>query len=76
MTGEPCLHVFWRGINIVILGVYVDDFLIFGTSDILVEEVKTMLFSDVKITDLVAALWVLGMRRRQTESAYILDQAQ
>jgi hypothetical protein len=76
INGDPCLYVVHRGTHIVILGVFVDDFLIFGTSERLVEEVKAMLASKFKTKDLGVARWVLGMRLVQTASFYSLDQIQ
>lgn len=42
----------------------------------LVEKVKAILSSRLKINDIGAARWGLGIRLRQAESAFILDQAQ
>jgi hypothetical protein len=75
-TGDPCLYILRRVKQIVILGVFVDDFLVYGTSDKMVEEVKKMLGSRFKTKDLGVARWVLGMRLMQTANAYVLDQSQ
>ena len=76
ITGDPCLYVLRRGWHIVILGVFVDDFLTFGTSEELVKEIKNMLGANSNTKDLGRARWVLGMRLRQLATEYILDQAQ
>ena len=76
IISDPCLYVLRRGSQVVILGVFVDDFLIFGTSEELVKEVKQMLGSRFKTKDLGPARWVLGMRLLQGAKAYVLDQAQ
>ena len=66
MSEERFFYVFWRrGIHNVIKGVYGDDFLLFGTSDTLAEEVRAIFSSRFKTTDLGPARWVLGMRLRQ-----------
>ena len=76
MTSDPCLYILRRGSHIVVMGVFVDDFILFGTLEALVNEVKAMLASKFKTKDLGKARWVLGMRLMQTASAYVLDQAQ
>ena len=76
ITGDPCLFVLRRGPQIVVLGVFVDDFLVFGTSEKMVTKVKEMLGSRFKTKDLGHARWVLGMRLLQTATDYTLDQSQ
>ena len=73
---DPCLYVIRCESHIVIMGVFVDDFLLFGTQSSIVDEVKIMLVNRFKTKTLGLARWVLGMRLQQTESAYILDQTQ
>ena len=76
ITGDPCLYVLKRECQIVILGVFVDDFLVFGTSESMVSEVKSMLGKRFKTKDLGTARWVLGMKLMQSTHEYVLDQTQ
>ena len=76
IVGDPCLYVLKRNSHVAILGVFVDDFLIFGTSDEMVIGIKRMLGERFKTKDLGHARWVLGMRLIQTTSECVLDQSQ
>jgi Reverse transcriptase (RNA-dependent DNA polymerase) len=76
LTGDPCVYFLREESHVVILGVFVDDFLVFGTSLEMVKRIKTMLGTRFKTKDLGLARWVLGMRLRQDENAYLLDQQQ
>jgi hypothetical protein len=76
ITGDPCLYVLHRGLHIVLLGVFVDDFLICSTSEALVKEVKDMLKARFKTKDLGPARWILGMKLVQGPTEYALDQNQ
>jgi virulence-associated protein VapD len=76
ITGDPCLYVLHRDIHIILLGVFVDDFLICGTSEALVQDVKNMLKARFKTKDLGPARWILGMKLEQRQTEYVLDQSQ
>jgi hypothetical protein len=75
-TGDPCLYFRWQGGHLTIVGVFVDDFLMFSTNDEQLQEAKQALAKKFKTKDMGLARWVLGMRIQQSRDAKVLDQAQ
>ena len=75
-TGDPCLYYRWQGDDLTIVGVFVDDFMMFSTNKKQLEETKKALAKKFKTKDMGLARWVLGMRIQQTPEHKILDQSQ
>lgn len=63
ISGDNC--VFFNPVTRVIIGLYVDDLLIFSKSKTAIKEVKTLLNNEYKMKDLGPAQYVLGIRIRQ-----------
>ena len=80
MHGDPCLFVLTstegRVKHITLLGVFVDDLAIRGTSASSIASVKQKMSSRFKTKDLGEADWLLGMKIKQTIDEITLDQSQ
>ncbi|CEP01473.1 hypothetical protein PBRA_002079 [Plasmodiophora brassicae] len=80
VTGDPCLFVMFTTKDgrrqITILGVFVDDFMMFGTDPDVIEYVKAALGKKFKMKDLGIARWILGMRIKQEATRITIDQQQ
>jgi hypothetical protein len=80
MTGDPCLYAMitkdGAEAHLTVIGVFVDDMPLLGTSEAIVAHVKARLSMEFKTTDLGPASWILGMRIRQQVDVIILDQTQ
>ena len=59
---DPCIYVLKKGDKTVMLGVYVDDFVIADNDVNLREEVKKQLSNKFKLKDLGDLKWCLGLR--------------
>jgi len=75
-TEDPCLYYRWKGDDLTLVGVFVDDFLMFSTNKKQLEETKKALAKKFKTKDMGLARWVLEMRIQQTPEYKILDQSQ
>ena len=73
---EPCLYVKYIGNDIIILPVYVDDFIIAYSNTQLYEEFKSQLMSKYQMKDLGNLQQILGMRVRRDDTSIKVDQLQ
>lgn len=71
---DPCVYYKVNGDRVIIIAVYVDDFLVFSNQPRWVEYVKEQLMSKFHMKDLGKAEQVLGMRITRAEDAVMLDQ--
>ena len=77
---DPCLFVMIKKIDgrkhITVIGAFVDDLLIFSTSDEILNQVKTKIRQKFELSDMGPAEWILGMRVQQTPDRTTIDQGQ
>ena len=71
---DTCVYFANQGEKIIIVAVYVDDFLMFSNDEKLVAEVKEHLMSKFHMKDLEETEHVLGIRVTRKEGRIILDQ--
>ena len=84
LESDPCVYVMHskegqgrrRRRHITILGSYVDDIMLFGTNNEIVEQVRKRLRQAFKLNELGRARWALGMAVHQLPDAIILSQKQ
>ena len=82
--GFHCMHadhlvfVFERGPSIVIIPVYVDDKLLAGNDEAMLNSIQSAIGSRFKSSDLGKASWILGIRIRHNiaTGSLFIDQAQ
>ena len=78
MVGEPCIFVKQTKIDgkehIIVVGVFVDDFILFSTNQKLLEETKRMISQKFEVSDLGEAKIILGIRVRQERNTVKIDQ--
>lgn len=82
LSSDPCLYAMHstkgkgsrKVRHITMLGVYVDDILLWGTNKSLVRRVKTRLSEVFKMKDLGDARWALGVAIGQNETELTMDQ--
>ena len=76
--GDPCLFAMIEPIDgqmhSSLLGVFVDDILMFGTKAARLDEIKVMIGKNFVTKDLGPAKWALGMRVQQGGDHITLDQ--
>lgn len=79
LIGDPCVFVRKTRIDgleqLVMIGVFVDDFLIFSTSEELTIKAKQELATKFEVKDLGEAVWILGMKLTQGKEEYTVDQS-
>lgn len=73
ISGDNCVFVNHK--THVIIGLYVDDLLIFSKNEESMKEVKALLNQEYKMKDLGPAQYVLGIRIRRDGKRIILDQS-
>ena len=64
-SNDPCVYIFPRGANSIIIGVYVDDIMICGKSTGCIEEIKEALCNKFKVKDLSELKYFLGVNVHQ-----------
>lgn len=73
---DPCVYIRIDGDKILIVAVYVDDFLLFSNLESWMTEIKAFLNGQFQMKDLGKANHVLGMRITKTEIGISIDQSQ
>ena len=75
---DHCVFVFERGRSIIILPVYVDDKMLAGNDDTLLDAIQNAIGSRFKATDLGTASWILGIRMQHdiAVGTLFIDQSQ
>ena len=71
---ETTLYVRGEGINIIIISVYVDDLLVIGNNQKLINEFKFEMFKQFKMTDLGLLTYFLGLEVRQLRNQFFMSQ--
>ena len=73
---EPCLYVKYVGNDIILLPVYVDDFIIAYSNVNVFNEFKAQLMSKYRMKDLGELKQILGMRVLRSDESIRVDQVQ
>nr|KYP66622.1 Copia protein [Cajanus cajan] len=71
---EYGVYTLTKGDNVVIICLYVDDLLITGSNEKLIQEVKKKMMQEFEMTDLGRMSYFLGLEFRDTEAGLILHQ--
>ena len=71
---EATLYVRSEGINIIIISVYVDDLLVTGNNQELINEFKSEMFKQFEMTDLGLLTYFLGLEVRQLRNQFFISQ--
>ena len=71
---DPCLYFSFAGSITLIVTVYVDDLLVWATTEERRDDFKFNIAQRFKMKDLGEASWILGMRIRQSAGEVWLDQ--
>jgi hypothetical protein len=61
LLSDPCAYILWDGNDFIIITVWVDDLLLFATSDKLMESAKKMLQSEWDVTDMGEPRKIVGI---------------
>ena len=71
---EPTLYVKNSDANLIIVSVYVDDLLVTGSNEKLVDEFKAEMFKAFEMTDLGLLTYFLGMEVKQGHDGVFICQ--
>ena len=71
---EATLYVRSEGINIIIISIYVDDLLVTGNNQELINEFKSEMFKQFEMTDLGLLTYFLGLEVRHLRNQFFISQ--
>ena len=74
ICSDPCVYIKWDGSDIVILTVWVDDILLFTTSDKLMEQTISYISSVWEVTILGEPTKIVGIEITQMEDSITISQ--
>ena len=74
LHSDPCVYTKQDGYDLVIITVWVDDLLLFASSDELMEQMKSDLHTEWEVTDLGEPTKIIGVEITQTENAITISQ--
>ncbi|KAL0373734.1 UNVERIFIED_CONTAM: Retrovirus-related Pol polyprotein from transposon TNT 1-94 [Sesamum radiatum] len=74
-ASDTCVYSKSFGLDYVIICLYVDDMLIFGTNLMVINDTKSFLSSQFEMKDLGEADVILGVKIRKTENGFSLCQS-
>jgi hypothetical protein len=74
LRSDPCVYVKRDGNQLAIITVWVDDLLLFATSDELIEQIKSDLRTEWEMTDLEEPTKIIGVEITQTKDAITISQ--
>jgi hypothetical protein len=74
LYSDPCAYVRWDGDDFVIITVWVDDLLLFASSDWMMEHMKNSLRSEWELTDLGEPQKIIGIEIKQTDNSITISQ--
>ena len=74
LKSDPCAYVRRNGKNVAIMTVWVDDLLIFASSDEMLNGVKTDLCSEWEVTDLGEPAKIVGIEITRTQNSIKISQ--
>jgi hypothetical protein len=62
LISDPCIYVWWEGDCIAIITVWVDDLMLFASSDAMMEHMKNTIKSEWEVTDLGKPRQIIGIK--------------
>jgi hypothetical protein len=74
LRSDPCAYVRWDGKDFVIITVWVDDLLLFATSDKMMDHMKNSLRSEWELTDLGEPRKIIGIEITRTNDSITISQ--
>ena len=74
LRSDPCVYIKRDGDELVIITVWVDDLLLFATSDELMQQTKSDLHTEWEVTDLGEPTKIIGVEITQIEDAITISQ--
>ena len=74
LSSDPCAYTKWDGNDVVILTVWVDDILLFASSDELIEQTKSDIGSVWEVTDVGEPTKIVGIEITQTDESITISQ--
>ena len=74
-SSDTCVYSKMYGAECILICLYVDDMLIFGTNMKLMKDTKLFLSSHFKMKDLGEAYIILGVKIRKNENSLSLSQS-
>jgi hypothetical protein len=74
LYSNPCAYVRWDGDNFTIITVWVDDLLLFASSDWMMEHMKNSLRSEWELTDLGEPRKIIGIEIKRTDNSITISQ--
>ena len=74
LHSDPCVYIKRDGNDLVIITVWVDDLLLFATSNELMEQTKSDLRTEWEVTDLGEPTKIIGIEITQTENTITISQ--
>jgi hypothetical protein len=76
LHSDPCAYVRWDGDNFVIITVWVDELLLFASSDRMMDHMKNSLRSKWELTNLGEPRKIIGIEIAQTNDSVTISQQQ
>ena len=74
ICSDPCIYIKWDGEDVVILTVWVDDILLFSSSDELIEQTISDIRSIWEVTILGEPTKIVGIEITQTDDSITISQ--
>jgi hypothetical protein len=74
ICSDPCVYIKWDGDDVIILTVWVDDILLFATSEKLIEQIISDIRSIWEVTVLGEPTKIVGIEITQTSDSITLSQ--
>jgi hypothetical protein len=76
LRSDPCAYIRRKGRDLAIITVWVDDLLLFASSDKLMEKMKNDVHSEWKVTNLGEPTRIVGIEITRTENSITISQKQ
>ena len=74
ICSDPCIYIKWDGEDVVIITVWVDDILLFSSSDELIEQTISDIRSVWEVTILGEPTKIVGIEITQTDDSITISQ--
>jgi hypothetical protein len=74
LRSDPCVYVQWEGDNIAIITVWVDDLLLFTSSETMMQHMKDAISSEWEVTDLGEPKKIVGIEITMDDDSLTISQ--
>jgi hypothetical protein len=74
LKSDPCIYVQWEGNCIVTITVWVDDLMLFASSDAMMEHMKNAIKSEWEVTDLRQPRKIIGVEITMDDDSITISQ--